>query len=256
MVAQDSAPPVVHSVVSILFGGFFMVLGLVGYLAVTYTGCFTFDFSRPVWMAVKTKLFFVNIIIPVVLALGAGFILSAFLGLVLKTMGMDSGMADFLPVMLMIGCFQAMQLWVLIWSPMERLIIERRLAPLGIKPEQLRTAVLVGLSNPASCFTKRFAAIEEDIGALWVGPEQLIYWGDGEQFGISREQIVEIERKADNRSTTVLGGIAHIILHVGLPDDSVRQIRLHMEGVWTMGQKRRTMDSVADAITKWHSGVD
>jgi hypothetical protein len=92
------------------------------------------------------------------------------------------------------------------------------------------------------------------MGALWVGPEQLIYWGDGEQFGIRREQIVAIERKADNRSTTMLAGITHVILHVKLPDGSVRKIRLHVEGLVTMGQKRRTMDALAEAINHWHSG--
>jgi hypothetical protein len=93
------------------------------------------------------------------------------------------------------------------------------------------------------------------MGALWVGPEQLIYWGDGEQFSIPRGQIVEIERKADNRSTTMLAGIAHVILHVRLPDGSVRQIRLHVEGLATMGQKRRTMDALADAISHWYAEV-
>jgi hypothetical protein len=149
---------------------------------------------------------------------------------------------------------QVLQLWVLIWSPIERRIITQRLAALGITPAQLKTAALIGLSNPASGLGKRFAAIEEDMGALWVGPEQLIYWGDVEQFGIKREQLAGMERRADNRSTTVLGGITHIILHVKQPDSSIRQIRLHTEGHWTMGQKRQAMDTLAEAIARWHAG--
>ena len=94
------------------------------------------------------------------------------------------------------------------------------------------------------------------MGAMWVGPDQIIYWGDGEQFGLAREQIVEIERKADHRSTTMLAGIAHVILHVRLPDGSVRQIRLHVEGLATMGQKRRTMDALAEAINQWYAGTN
>ena len=92
------------------------------------------------------------------------------------------------------------------------------------------------------------------MGAMWVGPEQLIYWGDNDGLSITREQLVQMERKADKGSNTILGGITHIILHVQQPDGSVRQIRLHTEGLWTMGQKRRVMDTLADAITSWHAG--
>jgi hypothetical protein len=243
-----------YSVFSLFVGGFFLVAGVMSYLAVIFSGCFTFSYKRPVWQAAKTKQFFVNIIVTVLLALGAGFMFSAFLGPVLTLLGLDAGLANLLPVMLMIGGVQILQLWVLIWSPLEKRIITQRLAALGILPAQLQSAALVGLSNPASGLVKRFAAIEEDMGALWVGPDLLIYRGDNEQFDITREQLVQMERKADNRSTSVLGGIAHVILHVKLPDGSIRQIRLHTEGHWTMGQKRKAMDALADAIARWHGG--
>jgi hypothetical protein len=137
---------------------------------------------------------------------------------------------------------------------MERRLILGRLAALGVQRAQLQGAFLVGLSDPASGMAKRFASIEEDLGAMWVGPEQIIYWGDSEQFGIQRDQIMQVERKADNRSTTVLAGIQHVILHVQLPDASVRQIRLHVEGQLTMGQKRRKMDELGGAINQWLAG--
>lgn len=47
--------PLVHSIISLLIGGFFLVLGLMGYFTVILTGCFTFDYRRPVWNAVKAK---------------------------------------------------------------------------------------------------------------------------------------------------------------------------------------------------------
>ena len=252
--AEEPAGVIVHSVFSLFVGGFFLMAGGVSYLAVIFSGCFTFSYQHPVWPAAKTKQFFVNIIVIVLLALGAGFTLAAFLGPVLTLLGLDAELANLLPVMLMIGGVQLVQLWVLIWSPLEKRIITQRLAALGITPAQLQSAALVGLSNPASGLAKRFAAIEEDMGALWVGPDRLIYRGDNEQFDITREQLVQMERKADNRSTSVLGGIAHIILHVKLADGSVRQIRLHTEGHWTMGQKRKAMDALADAIARWHGG--
>jgi hypothetical protein len=253
--AEGPAGVIGYSVFSLFVGGFFLVLAVGSHLAVIFSGCFTFNYNRPVWRAVKTKQFFVNIIVTVLLALGAGFTLSAFLGPVLTLLGLDAGLANLLPVMFMIGGVQILQLWVLIWSPLEKRIITKRLAALGITPAQLQSAALVGLSNPASGLVKRFAAIEEDMGALWVGPDLLIYRGDNEQFDITREQLVQVERKADNRSTSVLGGIAHVILHVKLPDGSLRQIRLHTEGRWTMGQKRKAMDALADAIARWHGGI-
>jgi hypothetical protein len=249
--AEGPAGAIAHSVFSLFAGGFFLLLGAAAYLMVIFTGCLTFNYQRPVWRAVKTKLYFANIVVIVLLALGMGFICAAFLAPVLMMLGLDAGMAHLVPVMLMIGAVQVVFLWVLIWSPLERRIIQKRLAALGVSPAQLQGAALVGLSNPASGFAKRFGMIEEDVGALWVGPEQLIYWGDGEQFGITREQLAQMERKADQRSTSMLGGIAHIILHVELPDGSIRQIRLHTEGHSTMGRKRKAMDALAKAIERW-----
>lgn len=251
--AEEPPSNMLHSVISLLVGGFFLVTGVGSYLAVIYSGCFTLNYRRPVWNTVKAKQFFANIIVTVLLALGTGFILAAFLAPVLRSLGLEPGLANMLPVMLMIVGVQVVQLWVLIWSPVERHIITRRLTALGVTPAQLKSAALIGLSNPASGLGKRLGAIEEDMGAMWVGPEQLIFWGDVEQFSIQREQLVQLERKADNRSTSVLGGIAHIILHVKLPDGSLRQIRLHTEGHWTMGQKRQAMDALAEAIARWHA---
>lgn len=255
--ADESETPniVVHSVVSLLAGGFFLVLGVAGYFAVIYTGCFTFDYNRPVWQGVKTRQFFANIIVTVGLGLGLGFIVAAFLSPTLTALGLDAGLANMLPVMAVIMGCQMMQLWVLIWSPVEKRTIVHRLAAQGISPAQLQGATLVGLSDPASGLAKRFAAIEEDMGALWVTPEMLMYRGDAEQFDLSRDQIAEIERRTDNRSTSVLAGIAHVILHVRLPDGSIRQIRLHTEGLWTMGRKKRMMGALAAAVEGWHAGA-
>jgi hypothetical protein len=253
--APDASEPMaLVSVVSLIVGGFFLVIGVGLYLAATYSGCFCFSFNRPVWQGVKVRMFLMNIVTTVLVGLGAGFVLQAFLRPVLLMAGLDPGTAAMLPVMAMIVGLQLLQLWVLIWSPMEKRLIVSRLAALGIQRAQLQNAFLVGLSNPASGFRRRFASIEEDMGALWVGPDQLIYWGDGEQFSIRRDQIVEIERRGDNRSTTMLAGIAHVILHVQLPDGTVRQIRLHVEGVPTLGRKRSTMNTLAEAINQWHAG--
>jgi hypothetical protein len=252
--AEQPVGVIAHSIFFLFVGGFFLVLGVMSYLAVIFTGCFTFNYSQPVWGAVKARKFFANIVVMVLVALGAGFMLAAFLGPVLTLSGLDPGMASMLPVMAMVVGVQIVQLWVLVWSPLEKHIILKRLAAQGIAPAQLQSAALVGLSNPASGLAKRFAAIEEDMGALWVEPALLMYRGDSEQFDLTRDQLAQMERKADNRSTSVLGGIAHVILHVRLSDGSIRQIRLHTEGQWTMGGKRKAMDALAEAIARWQAG--
>ncbi|MGA9452743.1 MAG: hypothetical protein WBW41_15525 [Verrucomicrobiia bacterium] len=253
--AEEPAGAIVHSIFFLCVGGFFLVLGVGSYLTVIFSDCFTFNFRQPVWGAVKTRKFIANIIVTVLLALGAGFVLAALLAPVLTALGLDPGMANLLPVLVMVVGVQIVQLWVLVWSPVEKRIITKRLAALGITPAQWQSAALVGLSNPASGLAKRFGAIEEDVGALWVEPELLMYRGDNEQFDLAREQLAQMERKADNRSTSVLGGIAHVILHVKQADGSVRQIRLHTEGQWTMGQKRKAMDALAEAIARWQGGA-
>lgn len=250
---DEAGPSLLRSIVMLVFGGLFLAAGVGGYFIVIFTNCLTFNFSRSVWSELKVKLYFANILVPLGVALGFGFGLSTFLTPVLVGMGWNANLAGLAPVLGMVGLLQVAQIWFQIWSPLERRVITKRLAAMGITPAQLQNAVLIGLSNPTRSSFKKFGAVEEDIGALWVGPDQLIYYGDTEQLAISREQVTQIERKADAGSTTMLSGSAHVILHVRQPDGGERQIRLHTEGLWTLGQKRQAMDDLAAAIEQWHS---
>lgn len=249
----DVEPTVVFSIVMMIFGFLFLGAGVAGYVAVLFTNCLTFNLSAPAWPELKVKQYFANIFIPLAASLGFGCILSAFLSPVLVKAGLDRSFANIIPVMGMVFILQIAQLWILIWGPLEKRFILKRLTALGLTPAQLAGAFLVGLSNPQRSSFKKFGAVEEDMGALWVGPDQLIYHGDGEQFGLTRSQVTQIERKSDSGSTSMLGGIAHVILHVVQADGSVRQIRLHNEGLLTMGQKRVAMEQLAEAIANWHS---
>ena len=252
--SMGPSAPFVHAVVFLFFGLFGLVVGVAAYFIVIGTVCFTFDFNRPVWNAVKAKQYILNIVVVVAVGSGAGMIVSAVLSPVLNRMGFQGSQASVFPVVVVLIAVQLMQLWVLVWSPVEKRLIVKRLAAMGITREQLQGATLVGLSNPASGLAKRFGSIEEDMGELWVAPDRLAFRGDGEQFDITRDQIAQIERRADKGSTTMLAGIAHVVLHVRLPTGIVRQIRLHVEGLWTMGQKRRAMDALAEAIDRWYAG--
>ena len=255
---ESGAPPVnslFHAIFYLVLGVFTLGCSVAAYFLLWFTCCFTFDYSHPVWNSVKAKKYLFNIFIAVGMSLGIGFILTAFLSPVLTSMGLPPAQAGILPVLGVIIAFQLMQLWVLIWSPMEKRMIIKRLGAMGITPAQLQGAMFIGISNPASGMLKRFGSIEEDMGALWVSPDRLAFRGDVEQFDLTRDQIEEIERRADNRSSTVLAGIAHVVLHVRLPDGSIRQMRLHVEGQGTMGGKRRAMDTLAGAIDRWQHGV-
>src|ERR1043166_683141 len=191
----EAVPVIAQFIFGLFVGCFFFGLGIAGYLIVVFTNSLTFDLSKPAGGRVKTKKYVANIVVTVLLGLGMGFAVSAFVSPVLMVLGFSSGLANMLPVLGMVGLVQVIELWVLIWSPLERRFITSRLLAQGITPAQLQTGIPIGLSNPASGALKRVGAIEEDMGELWVEPEQLVYRGDGEHLTISRDQLARIERK-------------------------------------------------------------
>lgn len=249
----EAPPDFTRSVLAFGFGGVFLAAGIAGYAIVLFTNCLTFNLNRPVWNELRVKFFLVNIVVPLLISLGLGFMLSAFLSPVLARMGLGGGLAYFLPVLGMVALVQISQMWVQVWKPLTERVVTRRLLALGLTPAQLQNAVLIGTSNPERSSFKKFGSVLDDVGALWIGPDQLVYWGDGEQFAINREQLERIERKADAGSASILGGIAHVILHVRLPDGAVRQIRLHTINHWTMGRHCKAMDHLAELILAWHT---
>src|SRR5204863_147449 len=98
---------------------------------------------------------------------------------------------------------QMLQLFVVIWAPMEKRIIMKRLAAQGINKDQLQTGILVGISDPTRSSFKKFGGIEEDMGALWLNPDHLIFWGDSEQLSIARDRLLTVEQKADSGSKSM-----------------------------------------------------
>ncbi len=240
-------------VLSLVVGGFFLACGIGSYLVLLATNCFTFNFQQPIWSGVKAKLYLSQIVVLTGLALGLGFGLSPFIGPGLTALGVSGQIAFLLPVMAMVVVLQVVQIFFYIWAPLERRLITKRLQARGISPAQLQTAMLVGISNPQQSSFKKFSKIEEDIGALWIGPGQLVYWGDNEAFGITPEQLVQVERKGDTGSTSMLAALSHVILHVQMPDGGARQIRLHTEGHWTIAGRRSAMDELEEKIVQWQT---
>lgn len=252
---EESAPDVVKSIFYLFVGGFFLAIGVGAYLIFIFTNGLTFNFNEPVYKNFKGKKYLANIVVPLFAALGLGFALSAFVTPLLQSFGFSTGLASMLPVLGMVAILQILQIFVLIWSPLEKRLITKRLAAKGIVDAQLQSAILVGLSDPTGSSFKKFGGIEEDVGALWLDADRLIYWGDTEQFSITRDQLLQLEQKADSGSTTMLVGATHPILHVQLPDGTQRQIRLHAEAIGTMAKKRRALDQLANSIITWHGKI-
>jgi hypothetical protein len=249
----EPAPGLGQAIITMIFGAFFLVAGIAGYAVFLATNCFTFNFQKPIWSDVKGKLYVANVVVLTGISLGIGFGLAPFLSPLLTPLGVTGQMGTLVPVLAMIVIFQVVRVFVLIWTPLEKNLIAKRLQARGLVPAQLQAATLVGISNPLKSSFKKITLVEDDIGALWVGPEQLVYWGDNEQFAITRDQVTQIERKADAGGTTMLGGVTHLILHLAPPGGGERQIRFHPEGHWTMASQGRAMDALEQSIVQWHS---
>lgn len=239
----------------LIVAAFFICVGLAGYAIVIVSNCFTPNLDQPVWNEIRIKLYIANILVPLFPAMGVGFAAATFLAPMLVDAGLSSEMAHMVPVFGSVALCQIIQLWVFVWAPVERRLIRGRLRSQGMTADQIDTAILVGTSNPQRSSFSKMTTVEEDIGGLWIGEDQLVYFGDNEQFSLSRDQVLMMEHKSDAGGTTVLGGLLHTILHVKMPNGSQRQIRLHTEGEWTMGHRRKAMEALAEAIARWHENV-
>jgi hypothetical protein len=251
----EAASESFRSVVLIFMGCFFLVGGIVSYFIVVTTTCLTFNFNRPVFHSYKGKLYLAKIAVPTLISLGVGLFLCVLLDPLLRSLGLKGQITFLLPLFLALIPLQIAQMWVNIWVPVLKKLIAKRLVARGILPAQLQSAILLGISDPTRSSFKKMTLVEDDIGAIWIAGEQMIYWGDEDQFAVNRAQLVQLERRADAGSTSMLAGTAHVILHVARPDGNVRQIRLHTEGYWTLGRNRKAMDDLAAAITTWYDAA-
>ena len=252
--ADEPGSDIGRAIFLFIVGCFFLVAGVGSYLLVIATNCLTFNFQKPFFNSYKGKLYLAKIIVPVLVSLGLAFILGAFLEPILTGFGLHGQITFLLPLFAGLIPLQIAQMWINIWAPVTRRLIAKRLAARGILPAQLQTALLTGISDPLRSSFKKLTLVEDDIGALWITSDRLMYWGDTDQFSILPGQIVELERRADSGSTSMLSGTAHVILHIQLPE-GVRQIRLHTEGHWTQGRNRKAMDNLASLISQWHASA-
>lgn len=244
-----------RSIVLIVIGAFFLFVGAAGYIGVLLTNAMTFDFNRSMFKGVKGRIFAFNIIVQIPLMVGIGCLVASVVTPILSTLNVPANIVFFAPFLATLVVLQIAVAWFGMWTPLDKRLINRRLAALGIRPEQLAGGLYVGLSNPAISSLKRMGGIEADIGMLWITPAQLIYYGDNEQFSLTRDQLTRVERKADAKSVTMLSGTRHVILHVVMADGNARQIRLHNWNIWTMGGKRKAAEELGDRIDAWRGAT-
>jgi hypothetical protein len=242
---------VVYGIVMAFFGIILLAAGAGAYALAYVTQCLTFDFSRPFFRTFKSRLYFAHLLVTLLLGLGIALLLGAFLTPMLLGAGLSLTVSFILPLFVIVIMMQLLVIWVQIWCPLETRVIARRLAAMGITPEQMRSGIHIGISDPARSSFRKLTLIEDDIGMLWITPDALIYRGDSDAFDIQRDRFLGLERKADAGSVAALGGAVHVILRFLTADRIERQVRLHPEGCWTVGRKAKAMDALASRIREW-----
>lgn len=242
---------IITTVIFLIFGGFVAALGVAVYFAVMITNLFTFDFNRPYMPSYGRKLWLVNLVTGLFLQGGFALAISPVMSRLLEPILPPNLLA---PISIFLPFIAAaiLMIWWSPWAPLELKMIHKRMAALGITPEQVESAIPVGISNPADSSFKR-VLVEQDMGLLWVEPQRLTYFGDSQSFNIQRDQVISIERKADAGATSSYFGAVQVIITYTDPDGGERRVRLHSEGDWTMTAKAAAMRDLADRLESWQA---
>jgi hypothetical protein len=121
----------------------------------------------------------------------------------------------------------------------------------------MERGILMGISDPAKKSLGKLgvAWVEDDIGMLWITPDELIYEGDEDEFRVRREQLVSIERAANPGAVSVYFGNLNIILTFASEGAAPRRVRLHPESSWTMTGTARASDHLANELERWKDAV-
>jgi hypothetical protein len=265
---RDSSPPAPPDAEANAFAGtmalsivlgFLSVVAILGgallYLLIVGARLFVFEFTRPVWSRFKTRLFIVNIFVPLVVMFGLSGFIAAISTVLLASAGIANPTAS---VLLFFGPFILLQLtfvWLSVWTPLILRLARSRLLAIGIEPARLQEGTFLGISDPAKKSSRKMGLIEEDIGMLWINPDALVYRGDNDAFCVRRDQLISIERIADAGSVSAYFGNVHIILTFKPEGAPPRRVRLHPESSWTMTGIARATNDLAKALEQWKGPV-
>ena len=255
--ARPLAGTIAFSIVIAVLSVVALVVGAALYAIALATRLFIFDFSRPVWSSVNSRMYIANFFVPTPTVLGLSGLVAAIGGPVLVRLGVASetaflGLAFVSFILLELVCA-----WFSIWTPLVSRLTRARLRTLGVEPARMERGILMGISDPAKKSLSKLgvAWVEDDIGMLWITPDELIYEGDEDEFRVRREQLLSIERVANAGAVSAYFGNLNIILTFACEGDSPRRLRLHPESCWTMTGTARASDRLANQLEQWKSGV-
>jgi hypothetical protein len=227
-----------------------LLAGVALYAVVLATRLFIFDLRRPVWHSFKSRWFLANIVVPLPILFGVSGLVASIGSVLLVSLGVAHGTAF---LVLSLGSFillQLLSIWFRIWTPIVSRLTRARMRALGVEPARMDRAILLGISDPA--FTSMAKGlIEDDVGMLWIEPDELVYEGDTDEFRVRREQCTSIERLADAASTSAYFGNVNVVLTFTEDGAGPRRVRLHPESSMTMTGIARASDRLADELERW-----
>ncbi|MHC4441121.1 MAG: hypothetical protein ACYTF1_15850 [Planctomycetota bacterium] len=252
---SEEPQDLIFSVVVFVFAFIAFAIGLAGYYLVLCTCCFTNDFSRPFFRSLKAKLYVANIVVSLFIVLGLALFVSVFIRPILLAAGISPLYSFMIPAFGAFFILNFVLMWFQIWAPLEKKVIARRLGALGIPLQYIQTGTYIGVSDPTKSSFKKMTLVEDDCGMLWVTPTTISYRGDTETFDIQRDQLIEVERRADAGDNDSLAGVVNVIMKIRQDDGQQRSIRLHCEGCWTQSAKARAMDRLTSEITQWQENL-
>ena len=248
-------PGIVGHIVLMFLAGFFSLgAGVLAYAVTLGTQCFTFNFRKPFWNSVKKKLYVMNIVVIVLIGIGAAAFVSMVVTPILMAIGLSWTISLIVPLMGTFVPVQFLTIWVNIWQPLEKSIVKRRLAACGVSDEDIEKGICIGISDPQKSSFGKLTMVEEDVGMLWLWDNELVYKGDTAGFNIGRNQLIEVGRSADAGSMSAYGGNVHVILRFQTSDGVQHRTRLHTEGFWTMGSRAKASDNLAEKLICWQQG--
>jgi hypothetical protein len=250
------APGIAGLAILMFIGGIFCFCsGVLLYAVILLTQCFTFDFQKPFWNAFKKKLYVMHIIVTLLFDLGIAAFVSMIVTPLMIVLGLPEPVSFFVPVLATLILMQFLFTLISIWQPLEKSTVQKRMAAFGISQADISRGIPMGISDPAKSSFKKLTMVEEDVGMLWIGNDEILYRGDADSFRFGREQLIEIERSVDAGSMSAYGGNVHIILRFQTADETERRVRLHVEGCWTLRQTAKASDSLAETLLRWQKGT-
>ena len=248
--SANTPPTQLGGMIMAMLGVIAFAFGALIYGIILLTCCFTFDFRFPIFATLKYRAWLANLVVGLFLQGGVAFVALPFLHPLLLS---------FLPaqvafIVAFFGPFVMMQfvmIWLMIWAPLDRMCIRRRMSAIGISPEQVKDGWYMGISDANRGTMKRFPSIEEDIGVLWLEASRILYYGDTQAWEVPHEKLLEIERKAEAGSTSAYFGGVNVIVRFLDAEGKERRVRLHPQGDWTRTMQTKRFNLLAERLTAW-----